>query len=711
MRKNVVPSTGQKDVKNTEGKMKPVQFQNFSRGTIQDPPASEVEEGFADSLNITAFPGFYEGRLGNRLYTSTRFPSISGRTGYSAYKVDDTVISQSGDIFLPTDPGNYFCWGDVYELILEYIDPQHIRVESKDFFSTNICSIMGAPNVFFFHKSLKIWVLVLGNEIYFADEGIPSWNKVLIVSKDQLFNTISDYSEYLDKTIIFNGNGIFKADILQFPIAYRANIDPPNVRILSVPNFVGAASRYRYLYSAQRIANEGGIVNRQTPSIIDLETGTNAVDENNIDYGEVYTKHVISPQHPFPVRTLWVPEVPNSNPKEYQWHFSHFPVWRTLDLEALNVSDVTRTKYNDPSVFVWVDDVRMCAAFWISISGNKVTALRGTFEVADVHSVLELDDGQRFEIVKFISSVEVEIISEYYYGNLSIGLCAAAIGNGRVIRGSVTGDVLTATPGYAGSYFNSSDLRKTIWNSDGYRLYIIEIINPTQVRVHVNNDLPLQGFTMGPTHRNFYDTVTDDILFARLDFYSCYARYRKAIPNCNVGKVIPGFVIAAIRGQKDIYYQDLQAETDYLIGQYVPIQLNNDVQDAITLFWVFSNVLSVICATSTWGAQLGVSNFTTLPGSGESIALLTGLTTVDKSTGCLDPGSVQDIGRDTIELITNEPGGEALRQFSGMTYSSEDVLTDSGIGGRIIKALRKTKRLSAAIYDGIIGYVLWRKNA
>jgi hypothetical protein len=711
MRRNVSPSTGKRDTKNTEGKMKPVQYQNFSRGTIQDPPASEVEEGFADSLNVTAFPGFYEGRLGNKLYTSARFSSIEGRAGYQAYKVDDIVISQSGDIFLPTDPGNYFCWGTTYELITEYIDPQQVRVESKTYRSTNTCSIMGAPNVFFFHKSLKVWVLILGSDIYFADEGIPSWNRVLIISRDGVFNTISDYAEYLDKIILFNGNGMFKADISQFPIAYKVNIDPPNIRILSVPNFSGALSRYRYLYSAQRIANEGGIVDRQTPSIIDLETGTNAADEDNIDYAEVYTKCVVSPQHPFPVRTLWVPIVPNTTPQEYQWHLSHFPVWRTFDLEALDVSDVTRTKYNDPSVFVWVADVRMCAAFWVSISGNKVTALRGTFEVADVHSTLELDDGQRFEIVKFINSAEVEIISEYYYGNLSIGPCAAAIGNGRVIRGNVTGDVLTATPGYTGSYFNSSALRKTIWNSDGYRLYITEIISPNQVRVHLNNDLPLQGFTMDPTHRNFYDTITDDILLARMDFYSCYARYRKAIPNCNIGKVIPGFVVATIRGQKDIYYQDLQAETDYLIGQYVPIQLNNDVQDAITLFWVFSNVLSAICASSTWGAQLGVSNFTTLPGSGESIALLTGFTAVDKNTGCLDPGSVQDVEKDTIELVTNEPGGEALRQFNGMSYSAQNFLVDDSVGGRIVKALQKTKMLSASIYDGLMGYILWRKKA
>jgi hypothetical protein len=62
-------------------------------------------------------------------------------------------------------------------------------------------------------------------------------------------------------------------------------------------------------------------------------------------------------------------------------------------------------------------------------------------------------------------------------------------------------------------------------------------------------------------------------------------------------------------------------------------------------------------------------------------------------------------------MITNEQGVEAGRFFNGAAYLTEDTLQDSSLGGRIAKALLKTKRMSKAIYDGILGIVCWRKNA
>jgi hypothetical protein len=66
---------------------------------------------------------------------------------------------------------------------------------------------------------------------------------------------------------------------------------------------------------------------------------------------------------------------------------------------------------------------------------------------------------------------------------------------------------------------------------------------------------------------------------------------------------------------------------------------------------------------------------------------------------------------DTIALITNEQGGEAGRYFNGTSFSTENFLVDSSLGGRIVKAMLKTKRLSKAVYDGIMGLIFWRRNA
>lgn len=196
---------------------------------------------------------------------------------------------------------------------------------------------------------------------------------------------------------------------------------------------------------------------------------------------------------------------------------------------------------------------------------------------------------------------------------------------------------------------------------------------------------------------------------ARQDFYSCYARYREALPNCTLGKVIPGFVVTATVGQKEIYYSHLQEKLDYLIGQYVPTQ-KSETQDAIQFLLVFADVLAFVCAASTWGIKVGLSDFTTLQGSGEAIAMLPAVSIIDRHIGSMDPGSVQEVETGAYEYITNEPGGEALRQFNGSQYSVDDYLVDSSLGGRIVRAMQKTRKLSAAIYDGFLGYILWRRK-
>jgi hypothetical protein len=703
MRKNVTPGSNKSDTKNNQ----PFVFEGFSRGTIQDPPASEISDALADSNNLTIYPGFIEGRTGNRLFTGTKFPHIAGRHHYAAHKEDSNIISDSGDIFLETDIGNYFCWGSTYELIIDYVDAQTVTTETSTYLAGADCSIMGAPNAFFWHKTLAQWVLLLGTEIYTAEWDIPSWNKLLTISRDEPFNSKSDDAEYRNYSFLFNGNGLFKSEIdASYPINYRVNIDPPNIKINSVPIFSGAVCKYNYIYSAARLSREGQIVDRQSHTEINLETGTNVADSENIDWAECYTAQEISSTNPNLVTELYVPVVANTNPLEYQWHFTHFPIWRTMNLTAKDPDDVSRTTYNDPHRFIWAKDLRICAAFYGVLTDHFFIASRGEFELADTYSILELDTGERFQILEWISATTVRIASDYYsYGTR--GPYAAAIGNGRVIRGSVLGNILTRTHG---ATFTAADERKTLYNSDGYRLYITDYIDANHVEIHSDNGLPVQGFTLDPTHRKYYDVIEDTTLRARKDFYSCYSRYRSALPSCNLGKIIPGFMVEAYRGQKMVYYMNLQPKLDYMIGSYVLTQVSEEVQDAIQVFYFFQDILSILCASSTYGVALGLSEFQTLPGSNESIALLPGISIIDRHTGCLDPGSVQEVENGIIQLMTNEPGGEALRQFNGRQFSAENFLVDSTLGGRIMKALTKTKKMSAAIYDGFMGYILWRKT-
>jgi len=484
------------------------------------------------------------------------------------------------------------------------------------------------------------------------------------------------------------------------------NTAPPNIRI-SDSAAVGATTNYRYLYSASRLEAEGNLVDRQTPSRIACETGTNATDADNLDYAEVSTVSAISPTNPVAVSTLWVPVVPNQSPPIYQQHFTHFPIWRTLDLESKDIADTTRDKYNDPNRYIWVADLRICAAFYVTRNGSLFTASYGSFEVADTYSILELDDGQRFEILEVIDEVTVRVDAEYYEGGAPAGPYAAAIGNGRVIRGSISGSTLTRTHG---GVFTFDDVGATLTNSNGYRHIITAYVSPNVVTVNTTEDAPVQGFTIGATSRKFYDTITDEILRARKDFYSCYSRYREGLPSCSLGKIFPGFIVTAHRGQKQIYFSGIDNDKDYMLGQYIPVQVLEEIQSPISFFWLFQNKLAIFCANSTWGISIGLAEFLTLPESGEVVSMLPGAVVLDEHIGSLDPESCREIEGGVVQLVTNEPGGEALRQFEGSTYSQENLLVDPQHGGKIARAFEKTKRLSMAIYDGFLGYILWRKN-
>jgi hypothetical protein len=701
MRPNVTPSTAKRDTKNNQ----PFKFDNFERGTIQDAPASEINNALADSLNLTIYPRFYEGRTGCRKFTNTRFPTLAGRTGYSAHKVGDRIVSDQGNIFTQDDVGHFFFWGTEYEYIQGYVAPDTVITDNSEYHATVAGAVVAEPTIFW-HKGRRLWVLEIGGDYYFSAWSMPSWTKVLLISRDVPFDRFGDYTEYNDYSLVFNGNGLFKIELgASAKVAYKTNIPAPDVRILSVPNFAGAVCRYRYLYSAALFETQGHGVDRQTPTRIMLETGTCTPDENSIDYAEVFRTAEIDAL-PNTVRTLWVPLVKNTDPQEYQWHLSHFPVWRTLDLEAKNVSDVLRDKYNDPQRFIWVADVPICKAFYARRVQGVIEAARGEFSVQDLHSIIEFEDGQRFELTTYIDSLHMGYDDEYYYGGENTGYEAAAIGYGRVMRGTAAAGVLTRTHG---GTFTSADLRKPITDSNGHRHYITEVLDANRVRVHQSIYAHIQGFTIDPTHRNFCDTVGDEILRARMDFYSCYARYREGMPNCNLGRTISGFVVAASVGQKEVYFSHLQEKLDYLIGQYIPIQ-QMEAQDQVQFFIVCSDNLAVVCATSTWGVKTGLSEFITLPESGEAIAMLPGLGIIDRHIGSMDPGSVQEVEGGAYELVTNEPGGEALRQFNGTQYSQDNFLVDSSLGGRVARAFEKTLKLSASIYDGFLGYINWRRN-
>jgi hypothetical protein len=358
-----------------------------------------------------------------------------------------------------------------------------------------------------------------------------------------------------------------------------------------------------------------------------------------------------------------------------------------------------KEKFNDPNRFVWVKDLRTCGAFYGTIVDSVFTATYGEFEACDVGSELEIEDG---------NSYPISFVTDSTHVTLTLGgdtpaetPTAAAIGGGKVLRGSLTAGLLTLTHGA----LSSSDLNNTLFSSYGNKIILSEIVDSTHARTNTPETMLEQGFTCNPVSRKFTDTVPDETLQARKDFYTCRNRFRKPLPSCNVGAVITGFLVAATRGDSKVYYSGIESGFSQFIGQYIPdIQTKDEIKDSIQAMWVFDGVLSVFCSTKTWGCSIGISEFIELPSSTELVAVLPGFKLTDKHRGCLDIDSMSETEDGMIMLVTNEPGGEAMRLFDGIIYSKENYLSN-----RFSKKFNDTIKKSIAVYDGLLGYVLWRR--
>jgi len=682
-------------------KNQPFVFDTFSGGTIKDPPACEINDCLADSLNLTIYPKYYEGRTGCVRFGTAPFPAIV--PVMEAHKVGDHIFADAGAVFAPDHVGCFMGFGDDFELITEYISQYEVVGSDTTYKETLTGKVIGALNIFHFHKVIRKWIILIGTEIYAADPEITAWTKVNIISRESPFSARSNYEETRNKLLIYNGNGIFKVNLDSvFPIAYKINVDVPATRISSSGS---GAHRYRYVYSYLRITKDGGVVDRQSSAEIEMETGSTIANADGIDYGEMLTSDEITAATPNLITPLVIP-LSSEVPQFACSHLTHYGIYRTLDLESIDPSDVSRSEYNDPNKYVWVADIPMVTAFLCRTSAGHIYIEIGSIGVWDVGSVVVFDSGETVTLTSRVSSIEGLISNP----SLELTSRAGTIGLGYVIRGYVTGDVFTRTAGLSLEYLYED--RRVLWNSEGKRFSIVAPITANSVQINVVGDQPEQGWSfVSADTRSFNDTITDDMLQARKASYSCMTRYRSPLPNCNLGKIIPGFMVCTKKWTKRIYYSHVQEGYDYLMGQYIKTQVSDSVQDTITAMIKFKDVLSFVCSNSTWGTPIGLSEFMTMPGSNEAVALLPGITQTNKNIGCVDTGSITECEGDVVSLITNEQGSECGRFFNGTSYSEEDWLVDQNMGGRITKDLHKTKRLSQMIYDGFLGLVGWRKNA
>jgi hypothetical protein len=708
-RKNYIPGSNRSD-----RQMLMFSQDNFASGLIKDYPASQIpDNAIARGSNVVVYPKEIQGRLGSELYTLNELPPLRGRTGYGATK-NGYIITADTNMFTLDDIGNYWVWPGTettHEEIIRYINGLNVEVATaEDRVFTAGCYMRGRVNFWHFHSVLRKWLLLLANELWVVDVPMSTWTRVQFISRITPFNAVTKVEEFDDYSwIIFNSSGHFHVSAYwEKYFAWQRNIQIPNVQIADIAADANTHYGYNYLYSVARLTEMGNFIDRLSPSRIELETGTNSWDEQGGDYGEVNTEEPISATDPVVVGPLWVPQVLNSDPVEYEWHLTHFPVYRSLDIKNTYQSGQIAAALNDPEKFVWVKDLRICAAFFARKYNGHVLARYGQFEPADVGSTIEWENGDRDTIIEYIKEDEVVIYHVMYYDQ-DTDYMACAIGNGRVMRAAQVGTTVTRTHG---DVFTAADVGKTIVSSTGYRSVIEDFIDANSVTVHDDQDKVSEGFTLDPTHRHFCDITSDDELDNRIGIVECKNRFMVPMPNVNDGIVVPGFLITARRGEKEIYYCAWETFYEYLASfYYSAYQYSTAIKNPIQRLLKHPNRFSALCQDEkTWFGPTNASQNMTIPEINAVIPLLGGIDILEGGVGCFDWGSIQEVDRGLYIMLSKEPSGIGLRTFNGFSYS-DNMLEVPGTGQTtIMHELEELQQATASIYDAIAGFIVWGRE-
>ncbi len=392
-----------------------------------------------------------------------------------------------------------------------------------------------------------------------------------------------------------------------------------------------------------------------------------------------------------------------------EWHWTHYVQYRTTDIGYNGATPRVTLNGEDlpPLKFTYCLEVRTCAAFYArrTVDGIVISDI-GEFEIHDVGCRLEWVDGDIDIILEYINEHRVRVDASGYSGSAK-PLMACAIGGGEVVEASQSGNIVTI---YDGTNILTADKRKTITWSTGYYSIVKSIIDSTHFEVYDEIDKDRQGYTYDPISRYINDNISDFTLRARqgeLHIGLLNNRFWNKMPNVNIGRIAPGFMVTAIRNFSEIYYCQLGETQKYLSGYYLPNRQRSDsVENSIQQIWVIPNKIIVFCKGSTWAAQTGTPSIQKLPEFGEAYSVLY-FDIADPRIGVVDIGSIQEIGNGSLLQMRCADG--SWRQFNGFKFTEDSTIDSQTYQDIVKKDLAECWQVGTSIATPKIGHIFWGK--
>jgi hypothetical protein len=343
----------------------------------------------------------------------------------------------------------------------------------------------------------------------------------------------------------------------------------------------------------------------------------------------------------------------------------------------------------------------------ISLVGSAyvATATQGSFAPYDVGAAIMFEGGTQCVITGYVNSSEVTTDAS---GAMSSQ--PAAIGGDdrlsqpiRVLSAIQAGIYVTWNDG---SLFDVSDVGKPIYWADGTITHIAIFTDTHHVTTAESKTTgAVYAAAMDPVCRYFADCLDDDTLAARVQSYPLRNRYWVPFAPCDLGCLVPGFLVVASDGDSMLYYGQLPSGYEYLSGFFNPVYQMTELHQA--MHWLRAGRTQVIiyCTRSTRGIPFNTyssifvgSTSVTVSSNGLVVFILSDWQIIDEAIGVMDRTCVQPVGYDTDFVLTSEPES-AL--FDTTKYA------DGLAAGRILNRLLTVQPAVSMTYDQTNGVTLW----
>jgi hypothetical protein len=160
------------------------------------------------------------------------------------------------------------------------------------------------------------------------------------------------------------------------------------------------------------------------------------------------------------------------------------------------------------------------------------------------------------------------------------------------------------------------------------------------------------------------DDVDDSVVSSRIGTYGLKSRFYTAMPACNTGVFVPGFVV--IGHQNQFLWNNIDIFQQYIIGNCHPAYQAQQINGEVTAMAVNQNYVSIFTNNNTYSVQTNLNTSYTDQNNGNVIYTLPNPVLTDMYIGVRSDTHIYPYERDLVVAVNQDNG---VRTWNGTQWS------------------------------------------